>query len=280
MNADTFEHLCKTQKKTFTWQHPVLPLVGSKAKQWWREIQAVASLLPPGCKVFDAFAGTFSVSRIMLYKNETLSITANDIDGTYSRRLNAIEQTVALWHEAQEKIGTRTDHTTRTRFTEEQFEAYTDILSRADDKVTVTSWGNHARSPRNMLPTVPPDKHLAYHWLDGINVCDTRLCTDKTCLQLIDLYDFIILDPPYKGHAYKEQYSAECRQEAREWAKEIISLCKGFMLWDRTDSDLINLAMENQGTLIRTCSMGSKEGNKGEAFVLNIDKLTETCSPL
>lgn len=280
MNADTFEQLCKAQKKTFTWQHPVLPLVGAKAKQWWREIQTVASLLPPECNVFDAFTGTFCVSRIMLYKNETLNITANDLEHSYSRRLNAIDQTIALWHEAQERIGTRTDHTTRTRFTEEQFEAYTDILSRADDKVTVTSWGNHARSPRNMLPTVPPDKHLAYHWLDGINVCDTRLCTDEACLQLIGLYDFIILDPPYKGHAYKEQYSAEYRKEAREWTKESISRCKGFMLWDRTDSDLINLAVENQGTLIRTCSMGSKEGNSGESLVINIDKLTEKYSPL
>lgn len=276
MNADNFEQLCKAQKKTFNWQHPVLPLVGSKAKQWWREIQAMASLLPPGCKVFDAFAGTFSVSRIMLYKNETLSITANDMDGTYSRRLNAIEQTVALWHEAQEKIGTRTDHTTRTRFTDAQYECFTNILSRAEDKVTVTSWGNHARSPRNMLPTVPPDINMAKRWLDGINVCDIRLRNEQKCVQLSDEFDFIILDPPYKGHAYKEQYSAECRQEAREWAKEIIGKCKSFMLWDRTDSDLINLAMESQGTLIRTCSMGSKEGNRGESLVINLKQFTET----
>lgn len=280
MDTQYFKYLCEAQTKTFNWQHPVLPLVGAKAKQWWREIQAVASLLPPGCKVFDAFAGTFSVSRIMLYKNETLDITANDLNDSYRRRLNAIEQTVALWHEAKENIGTRTDHTTRTRFTDAQYECFTDILSRAEDKVTVTSWGNHARSPRNTLPTVPPDINMAKRWLDGINVCDIALKNDAQCVQLSDEFDFIILDPPYKGHAYKEQYSAECRQEARDWTKEIIGKCKGFMIWDRTDSDLITLAIENQGTLIRTCSMGSKEGNRGEALVVNIDKLTEKCSPL
>ena len=297
---ERYELSYAVQTKHFRWMHPVLPLIGSKARRWWREIQAVACMLPDHARVLDAFAGTCGVSRVMKDIRHDLRITANDVFRTYRKRLEAVPQTIALWHRIDDAIqetrkGGQKSYGTYDRFTEKEEAVFRQCLEEALDKTTVASWGNGAGSLRNKVPVKPVDAVLAAKWLDGIDMADILLgvtldtlndenvgaclCTDST--EILSEYDFVVLDPPYlytrNTRCRYEPYTAE----AAAWCMKAIQSDTPFLLWDREDSENIKEALKSGTAFILDAKhMGNtgKDSAAKETAVLDMKALT-SCEP-
>lgn len=267
MIDEQFKQRAAQQKKRFSWVTPVLPLAGAKSRRWWREIQTVAETLPKNSKVFDSFAGTFCVSRIIKDIRPDVQVTVNDYELQYTTRLNAIYQTVSLWETLHRGIAYNDEKQSKfLRFTEEQENIFRSCMEQAIDKTTVSSWGNGYGSLRNKVPKSPPDLRLSKTWTNGLEIVNMRM--SRSTDMLINLYDFFIMDPPYTNTNCRKHYS-DATKDAREWCMEVINSGKPYVLWDLASSDLMYAARSAGAEIIDEKVMGYTGKDTGkEAMAL------------
>lgn len=85
-------------------QRPPLPFVGNKLR-WHRVIKPLVMQLKPHAVVFDAFGGSFAISRMIKHWRSDVVCICNDCQMYYRRRLEAVTDTNRVLRETRAICG-------------------------------------------------------------------------------------------------------------------------------------------------------------------------------
>ena len=219
-----------------------LPFAGQK-KRYIKQFQKIINRLPHGSRAFDAFGGSSLLARLAKDTRPDLDVFTNDFDRLYRKRLAVVDDTNRVLRELW-AAGAYRDNDKYSRYDAETEARLKEIVATGKDVVTCKEhiYRKLGNTVYALARTVPYYEQLCKNWYYCLTVCNSFIEHD---IYNTDVY---ILDPPYrnKGITKREKiYSDEndATACAREFCMECIKNGRKIILFDETNSDLIELFM-------------------------------------
>lgn len=236
-------------------QRPPLPFVGNKLR-WHRVLKPLVMQLKPHAVVFDAFGGSFAISRMIKNWRRDAVCICNDCQMYYRRRLEAVADTNRVLHEMRENGGYFVNEH-YTKYDPETEKRLAAIVATGVDRETCERafyMGNH-NTPRAKVPGVDYSEADCEHWTDDLIIID-ELLDERKARYYCRSCDLIVMDPPYmvrpKSWGYGD-YIDETRK-ARAFCSAVIDCGScGYWLFDTPCSDLVQLAL-GAGSVLMECT--------------------------
>ena len=242
---------------------PPLPFVGNKFR-WWKQLKPMIEALPDRSIVFDAFGGSFAVSKLIKHFKQDCVCICNDCDMYYRNRLEVVADTKRVLDEMRSNGAFRcnVEYVKYDRETEDKLKR---IVETGKDAITCRGAlyvnGNTVRA---ICPTVNYDEYECDHWCDDLVVIDECL-DERKAKYYCRSCDLIVLDPPYLvspkswiGGDYIDK-----TKEARAFCQATIELKEcDVWLFDSPDSDLMQAAQWRGGEIVPYSGNRNRQGAK------------------
>lgn len=155
---------------------PPLPFVGNKFR-WWRQLKPMIEAFPERAIVFDAFGGSFAVSKMIKHFRQDCVCICNDCEMYYRKRLDVVADTNRVLDEMRSNGGY---HANRkyVKYDPETEDKLKEIVATGIDKITCNrALYTDCHTSRAKCPTVNYDEHECEHWCDDLVVIDE--CLDE-----------------------------------------------------------------------------------------------------
>lgn len=218
---------------------PPLPFVGNK-RTWAKDLEMVFRIMRKNVKIFDAFGGSFFVSRVAKNILPNARVVCNDYKKMYTKRLEAVGNTQEIYNELVKHIKPYTAHNVFQKLTEKEIADVKRILSKAMDYDTCATWFNNDFSANKLLRNFIYLKEDCVKWVDGLEIVDM----DCTAIphDYIQKFDVIILDPPYetcsKNGVFKNSTCTDnpSNEGIINFCTDCIKKCKTVIAFEKQDS--------------------------------------------
>lgn len=223
---------------------PPLPFVGNKMR-WWRQLEPMIKLLPQHAVVFDAFGGSFCISRMIKHFRPDCVVICNDAEMYYRKRLNAVKDTNRVLHEMRAAGGYRDDQHYR-KYDPDTEKTLAAIVDTGADRYTCERalYQGARNTPRAKVPHSDYDDAACEHWTDGLVMVDEVLCADKA-RYYAQSCDLVVLDPPYLTtvKSWGAGDYIDATDDARTFCRAVLDDRRcAIWLFDTPGSDLISHA--------------------------------------
>lgn len=203
-------------------------------------------VLPERAIVFDAFGGSFAVSKLIKHFRQDCVCICNDCDMYYRKRLEVVADTNCVLDEMRSNGAFRIDgkYVKYDRETEDKLK---EIVSTGIDKITCErALYVDGHTARAKCPTMNYDERECEHWCDDLVVIDECL-DERKAKYYCRSCDLIVLDPPYlvspKGWGIGDYIDKT--KEARSFCKSVIERNEcDVWLFDTPGSDLMQAAQQ------------------------------------
>lgn len=208
--------------------------------------------LPERAIVFDAFGGSFAVSKLIKHFRQDCVCICNDCEMYYRKRLDAVADTNRVLDEMRAN-GAFLCNRKYIKYDRETEDKLKRIVETGKDAITCRCAlyvGVH--TARAKCPTANYDENECDHWCDDLVVIDEVL-DERKAKYYCRSCDLIVLDPPYLvspklwiGGDYIDK-----TKEARAFCQSVIELKEcDVWLFDTPDSDLMQLAQQQGGEIV------------------------------
>lgn len=212
--------------------------------------------LKPHAVVFDAFGGSFAISRMIKHWRRDVVCICNDCQMYYRRRLEVVADTNRVLREMRANGG-YLDNAHYTKYDPETEKRLAAIVTTGIDRETCERafyMGNH-NTPRAKVPGVDYSEADCERWTDDLIIID-ELLDERKSRYYCKSCDLIVMDPPYtvrpKSWGFGD-YIDETKQ-ARAFCSAVID-CRSceYWLFDAPNSDLVQLALD-AGSVLMECT--------------------------
>lgn len=224
---------------------PPLPFAGNKFR-WHRVLKPLIEALPEHATVFDAFAGSFAVSRLIKDTRPDCVCIVNDCDMFYRARLECVENTNATL-DAMRAAGARQGvHERYERYEPDVETALKEIARDAKDQMTVLK--NLYVAPHTIRVKCTG---VNYDVDACLNYCRDCVIVDETLDARKAHYyaracDLVVLDPPYE-RVSKGWIDGDyiCKtDDAQAFCRGIIESGCAYWLFEHPESTLMRAAVD------------------------------------
>ena len=229
---------------------PPLPLVGNKFR-WNRILKPLAMQLPSHAVVFDAFGGSFAVSRMIKDWRPDVTCIVNDCGMYYRARLEAVEDTNAILDEMRAH-GARNIHDTYEKYAPDVEATLKDIAEKAKDRLTVLK--NLYIAPNTIRAKCANANYDVSQCLDYCSDCvivDEMLDGRKAHYYAMAC-DLVVIDPPYEriSKSWIEGDYICQTEKAQSFCRGIIQSGCAYWLFESPGASLMSLAGEHGARFI------------------------------
>ena len=265
MGCNKSKHLCAKWLFLFDmrFDRPPLPFVGNKFR-WWRQLKPMIEALPERAIVFDAFGGSFAVSKLIKHFRQDCVCICNDCEMYYRNRLENVADTNRVLDEMRANGGYRCNEK-YAKYDPETEHKLKEIVATGIDKITLNrALYVNGHTARTKCPTVNYDENECEHWCDDLVVIDE--CIDeRKAKYYCRSCDLIVLDPPYlkSPKSWGIGDYIDKTKEARAFCKSVIERNEcDVWLFDTPDSDLMLSAQRRGGEIVPYAGNRNRQGAK------------------
>jgi hypothetical protein len=221
--------------------------------------------LPERAIVFDAFGGSFAVSKLIKQFRDDCVCICNDCDMYYRKRLDVVADTNRVLDEMR-KNGGYLDNKHYTKYDPETEKRLAAIVSTGIDRETCERafyMGNH-NTPRAKVPGVDYSETDCERWTDDLIIID-ELLDERKARYYSKSCDLVAMDPPYlvSPKSWGIGDYIDKTKEASAFCQAVIELneCDAW-LFDSPDSDLMQSAQQQGGEIVPYAGNRNRQGAK------------------
>lgn len=220
--------------------------------------------LPERAIVFDAFGGSFAVSKLIKHFRQDCVCICNDCEMYYRNRLENVADTNRVLDEMRANGGYRCNEK-YAKYDPETEHKLKEIVATGIDKITLNrALYVNGHTARTKCPTVNYDENECEHWCDDLVVIDE--CIDeRKAKYYCRSCDLIVLDPPYlkSPKSWGIGDYIDKTKEARAFCKSVIERNEcDVWLFDTPDSDLMLSAQRRGGEIVPYAGNRNRQGAK------------------
>ena len=229
---------------------PPLPFVGNKFR-WHRILRPLVAQLPKHAVVFDAFGGSFAVSRMIKDWRPDVTCIVNDCGMYYRARLEAVEDTNAILDEMRAH-GARNIHDTYEKYAPDVEATLKDIAEKAKDRLTVLK--NLYIAPNTIRAKCANANYDVSQCLDYCSDCVIvdEMLDGRKAHYYARACDLVVIDPPYEriSKSWIEGDYICQTEKAQSFCRGIIQSGCAYWLFEAPSASLMELAGEHGAAFV------------------------------
>lgn len=230
---------------------PPLPFVGNKFR-WHRVLKPLIVALPDHAVVFDAFGGSFAVSRMIKDLRPDCVCIVNDCGMYYRARLESVENTNAILDEMR-AAGAFCSHEVYARYDAETETRLKAIAEKAKDRLTVFKnlYIDNGITIRAKCAGVNYDVDACLNYCRDCVIVDETLDARKA-QYYARACDLVVLDPPYErvSKSWLEGDYIGQTVQAHAFCRGIIESGCAYWLFEAPGASLMGLAGERGAVIL------------------------------